>query len=295
MDLRTPLSLILENSPFLKEAEELRLFRKKPPAERKLRGLNDNEIKKLEEKNNHCEDWALILVKDQFNADYIRNSRFIGSCILGVFNGEDLTGEDNLSLPSGIYSSIIKNSEISSGCCIESCGIISNFLVSPESFLFHVNAVTAGDDLLFANGQKITTGPETGERALSVFAELTPSVLNKISKAGHDRETYEKFIHAYTKGCGLPFGFIGRGCVIKNTSALIDSYIADSTFISGADIISGSTVLGSEQSRTTIENGAEVLNSIIQQGCEVSSTAIIHDSLLMEYSQAENQCMKLSQ
>jgi len=105
-----------------------------------------------------------------------------------------------------------------------------------------------------------------------------------------NKKIYDEFLTEYKQQCTLNFGFIGKNCRIINTNSIRDSFISDTAVISGASLVSGCTILSSENDVTFIGSGVEIADSIIQWGCSVESMSIIHNSLLMEYTRAEKHC-----
>lgn len=289
--LRQQLSLVLENSRLLKTLESIRLASGINRTVGQVRSPAKDEIKALLKQNNFCSDWNRILVHKDFSPEFIINSRFYGSCVLGKFSGRDIDCGDNIFLPTGIYNTIICNSEIGSESLAESCGIISNYIISPGTALFHVKNISSSENVNGSGSISINIGPETGERRLTVFAEMNLTILNELLRKECDRETYEKFIKAYRDDSALNCGLIGEGCIIRNTISITDSIITSGTVVSGAGIIDSSIITGDNDNPAYIGYGAEIKNSAIQQGCRISSMALIHNSLIMENSECEKKCI----
>ncbi len=292
--LRHHLSLVLENSRFLKTLEEIRLASGRNKTVQQVRPLSKDETKALVKQNNFCSDWSRILVHKDFSAQFIMNNRFYGDCVLGRFSGREIDCGDNILLSTGIYSSIISNSEIGSESLLESCGIVSNYIISPGTVLFHVKKISAASQVNEAASFSVSIGPETGERGITVFCEINLNILNELLSPQYDRETYEKFINAYKDDSTLICGLIGKNCIIKNTLSISDSIISAGTVISGAGIIDKSVILSDDENPAFIGYGVEIKNSAIQQGCTISSMALIHNSVIMENSECEKKCIIIS-
>lgn len=290
-DLKEQLSQILENSHLLKTVETICLNKDKNISITELRSLTADEIKTLINGNNFSPSWESILVDKSFTTEFIKNSRFYGKCILGKFTGEPVHAGNTLFPCTGIYNSIIDNSEIGSNALIESCGLISNYTISGGAVLFHVNSITASKQFSAGSWGTINIGPETGERSIDYFCEITLDILNEITGSNYSRETYDRFIKAYSEDCSLKSGFIGKKCLIQNTLLISDSFIDDGTIISGTGIIERTTILNTGETDTRIGFGVEIKDSCIQQGCEISSTALIHNSVIMEHSTCEKKCI----
>ena len=253
------------------------------------RSLKTDEIAQLIKQNNHSENWGNILVTENFSASFITNSRFYGKCHIGLFTGFPLEVENEITLPSGIYDSIIKDSKIDNESLICRCGLIANYIISPYTVLYNINTITAGRDNNFANGHETVTGPETGERTVKIFAEMNMNIAESVLLP-ENRTTYDEFITVYKKLSIMEMGYVGKNCRIINTTSIKNSYIDDFTVISGSSLISNCTILCSEHDMTFIGSGVHLEDSVIQYGCDVDSMSIIHGSLLMEYTHAEKHC-----
>ena len=290
-NLKEQLALILENSGFLKTAEKTGINKDKNAVIPEVRKLTKSEITALIKRNNYSPDWEIISVDKNFSPEFIRNSRFYGKCILGKFTGKQIDAGNSILLETGIYNSILRSSEAGSESLIESCGIISNYTVSGGTVLFHVKNISASEKFHPGINGDIIIGPETGERSIKVFNEITLNILKEITAPAYDIETYERFIKAYSEDSQLTRGFIGEKCVIKNTISISDTIIEDDIFISGAGMIDGSAILRGDGNQTSIGLGVEIRNSSIQQGCEISSMAVIHNSIIMGNSVCEKKCL----
>jgi hypothetical protein len=66
-----------------------------------------------------------------------------------------------------------------------------------------------------------------------------------------------------------------------------DVYLGEGALIDGATIVQNCTLLGNHEERTGISHGAYVRNSCLQYGCDVTSMAIVDDSVLTEHSHVE--------
>ncbi len=285
------LSTILSESEFLRKIAEIKLSSDDkdttPPS--RYRNLEIEEIDQLKKQNNHADNWDSILVADGFLTSFILNSRFYGKCRLGRFTGFPLEIENEITLPSGIYDSVIKDSKLDDESLIYRCGLIANYIVSPYTVLYNINTITAEKNNFYGNGNETPIGPETGERSVNIFSDMDMDIAEKMILSGN-RTAYSEFIAEFKEHCSLNSGYIGKNCRIINTSSIRSSFISDTAVIDGAAQISNSTILSSESDGTFIGSGADIADSIIQCGCTIESMPIIHNSLLMEYSHAEKHC-----
>ena len=257
---------------------------------RRYRRLEIEEIDQLKKQNNHAESWDTIFVAKDFFTSFISNNRFYGKCYLGRFTGSPLEVENKITMQSGIYDSIIKNSIIEDESLVYRCGLIANYLISSHSVLYNINTLTSAGENIFSRIDSIVIGPETGERSVKVFADIDMDIAEYLLTRDI-RPLYDQFLAEYKKLCTLDIGYIGGYAAIINTNTIRNSFIDDTTVISGALSISDSCIFGSEDSITSAGSGVNIAESIIGQGCRIDSLAVIHKSIIMEYSTAERQCM----
>ena len=271
--------------PFCAETSRSRLFGKA------VRPLTKKEIKKLESNGNHARDWKKVSVHNGFTADNVFGTMFHGACILGAFNGKDLPAAGALmALPSGIYNSIIIDSEIGDNCCVCNSGI-SNYLIKDKTFVYNVGGLTCSRNTSFGNGREIIIGIETGGREVLSFAEMTLPIAEAVSCRRNNvsfLSAYNKFIRHYSDSCAIGSGVVENGSVLTHTNVIEDTYIGKNTIINGATLVKNCTILSSTEEPVEISDGACVRNSCIQWGCSVTSMAIVDDSILTEHSRVKS-------
>jgi len=287
--LNETLTSILEESELLHKIADITSSMDENILTSGYRKLAIEEIDQLKKQNNYAESWDTIFVTDGFFTSFILNCRFYGKCYLGRFTGFPLEVEDGITLQSGIYDSVIKDSKIDEECLICRCGLIANYIVSSYTVLYNNDTITAGIDNIFSNGKEIVIGPETGERSIKIFSEINMLTAESLLSA-ENINIYEEFIREYISRCSINSGYMGKNCRIINTASIRNTFISDTAVISGAAQILNCTILSSENECTFIGSGVELTGSIIQHGCSIESMSIIHSSLLMEHSHAEKHC-----
>jgi len=282
---------LLETSSFLASLRELKAAKGKSRLfGNRVRPLTREEIVVLESRGNICSDWSRILVVDGFTPSRVAGTVFAGDCVVGAFGDEAVPVGTSVSLPSGIYGSTIVSCEIGDGCLVSGVGVLSNYLLRERSVVFKSGAVTASRACAFGNGREIAIGIETGGREVLSFAELTIPLAAAVATRRGDREfqeAYRAFAKTYIEACGAPFGVIERNGLIRNTSAVEDVYVGEGVGIDGATLVQNCSLLGTAEERTVVGHGAFVRNSCLQYGCEVTSMAIVDDSVLTEHSHVE--------
>ena len=289
--LKSLVGELLESSSFLASLREL----KRAPGKSRLFGdqvrpLTAGEIDALKSRGNRSPDWGRILVAEGFTPAFIAGSAFHGDCVLGVFGGEAVPVEAAASLPNGIYNSTIVNSEIGDGCLVSGVAVVSNYILKGSCVVFDVGALIASQKCVFGHGREIAIGIETGGREVLSYAEITIPVATAVATRRGDKEflaAYREFVNSYIDACGAPFGVIERGGVVRHTPRVEDVYVGEGASIDGATLVQNCTLLSTPEERTGISHGAYVRNSCLQYGCDVTSMAIVDDSVLTEHSHVE--------
>mgnify|MGYP001274227141 CR=1 FL=1 len=256
-----------------------------------MRNLTAEETAILERQGNRAQDWRLVQVSHDFIPHNIHGSSFFGQCFLGRFAALFTCTEGSAPMPCGISHSIISCSYICPDSAVYRCAMVSNCIVSEGAVLYNNGTISGAGPAAFANGNMVSAGPETGERAIAIFAELNMSTAEMLVSRKANNEAYREFVEKYTALCRLESGFIGRGCRIINTASITDSFIGTGARIEGALKVEGSTILSSQEEPSLIGHGVIIEGSIVQHGCHVDSGASLHSSLMMEYSEAEKKCI----
>jgi len=290
INFKETLSSILAESDIIRKTSDISSLTDEIILIPRYRNLAKEEIDQLKKQNNHAENWDAIFVADGFLTSFILNSRFHGKCFLGRFTGFPLEVENDITMQSGIYDSVIKNSKIDDESLVCRCGLVANYIVSPYTVLYNIGTITAEKENTFGNGHDTVIGPETGERSVKVFAEIN-MIIAECILLPENKSAYNDFLSEYIKLATMDSGLIGKNCRIINTTSIRNSFIGDMTIISGAAEILDSTILSSEHDGTFIGSCADINGSIIQHGCSVESASIVHRSLVMEFCHLEKQCI----
>jgi NDP-sugar pyrophosphorylase family protein len=282
---------VLETSAFVASLRELKRAKGKSRLfGDRVRFLTGGEIAELESRGNRSPDWGRVLAAEGFTPAFIANSAFIGDCVLGALGGDDVPVEATVYLPSGIYDSTIVNSEIGHECLVSGVAVVSNYILRERCVVFDAGALTASRECAFGNGREIAIGIETGGREVLSYAEITIPVAAAVATRRGDRkflEAYREFVKSYIDSCSAPFGVIERGGVIRHTATVENVYVGEGAVIDGATIVQNCTLLSTPEERTEISHGAYVRNACLQYGCDVTSMAIVDDSVLTEHSHVE--------
>ena len=254
-----------------------------------LRGLKAEEVAQLEAQGNRAQDWASVRVSRSFDPARVLDCRFSGSVVLGAFSGE-VSVPGGAALPSGCFRSTIRNSEVGDGALISDVTLLSGYIVKPGAAVFNCGTVLCSGSSSFGTGTELAVAIETGGREVLTYAEITVEVAATVATSRTNKKLladYAKLIDEYVQSAAAPLGSIEPGAVVANTPKVLDTYVGTGALIDGAQLVRNSTLLATPEERTEVSDGAYVADSIIQWGAEVTSMAIVTNSVLTEHSHVE--------
>ena len=251
-----------------------------------VRPLAHEEITRLRGYSCSAENWNHILVAEHFDPVSCWGSHFMGHVVLGSFKGTVDLG-NGVTLPAGVYKSVVADCEIGDGALVYQADIVSNIVVESGAAVWNTKMVAVDAGTTFGNGREISIAIETGEREVKLYAEITAEVAEKITASSADRELlagYAQFIEDYVAGATGTRGIIRRGAQIRNAGKVINTFVGEDAVIDNVTKVENATILSNPDARTEITDGALVVDSLVQWGCEVGSMAIVEDSVLCEQS-----------
>ncbi len=240
-----------------------------------------------------CADWSRVLVVPGFDPVNIVNTRFIGNIVLGNIQADvELTA--GVRVPAGIRNSTVSNCEIGNNCLIRDVGALANYVVGDNAVVSRCDVVATRTGATFGNGIELPIAIETGGRELLSFAEMTVADAETVCTSRTNRKLltdYELLIKQYVDAVTSDVGTIEAGARVVSTPKVLDAYVGTGAVIDNARLVEGVTMLSGPDENTVISNGAYVRNSILQWGCEVTSMAIVDESVMVEHSHVERHAM----
>ncbi|RKY66206.1 MAG: hypothetical protein DRQ08_03630 [Candidatus Latescibacterota bacterium] len=279
----------LRTSEFLKAIAEV----KKDPQAYALDGvrvlpLTQEQISRLERNGNSAEDWSKVKVAEGFDPDRVRNCRFLGKVALGRFQGTISLG--GAELPSGVYDSVIADSYIGNDALVQDVKLLSRYVVRSEAAVVGCGTVFTEPGTSFGNGEELPIAIETGGREVLTYAEMDVDVAETVASSRGDKEllsAYEEAVGEYVEKARSDYGVIEKGAKVLNTGRVEGVYVGPYAVIDNARTVKNVTILSNEDESVEISDGAYVVSSIVQWGCEVTSMAIVDTSVLTEHSHVE--------
>jgi len=286
-DILSEVKVLINKSEVIKSIEGAKKVEKKATA-----ALTKEQIEKLEANGNSAADWKKIKVAKGIDISRIRRCYFSGEVTIGKLSGNiDVEGEHRGSpLPCGIYNSIVIDCHIGDGVLIQDVKTLSNYIVSDGAALFNCGVISAKDENTFGNGSELPIAIETGGREVKAYAEITIEVAAKVASSRADKDfikAYSEAVDKYIAKIKSDKGIIEEGVAIRNTKKVLNTYVGPHAVIDGAETVINSMILSSKEEETEISDGAYVKDSLVQWGSEVTSMAIVVNSVLTEHSHVE--------
>lgn len=246
------------------------------------RPLEPFELETLVRNNNTCSDWSQILVSDPFTPELVHNSFFSGLVRIGKLERVSLEHHD-LHLFAGISNSLIIACDIGNDCVISNCSYISHYIIGDHCILIDNAEIHVSNHAKFGNGVVmegesddvrivIDVMNEAGGRSIRPFEGMTTGDAYLWAKFRDRERLMERFSSMtdakFDRRRGR-YGIIGSSSVLKSNGIIKDTMIGESAYIKGSNKLKNLTINSSEESRTQIGEGVELVNGIIAYGCKV--------------------------
>ncbi len=250
----------------------------------RLRPLEDDEIRRLEENGNVCSDWSLISVREGFSPARFYGNLFLGRCVIGGHAGTQGASPPS-PYPMGVYQSTLSNVRLGENVSIHRCPMVSGYSVGKGSTItgstLKCTAATS-----FGNGTRLSPGVETGGRPFAIAADIDLEVTRHILAHPEDlalQAEFGRFVEGYTRQCRSAFGYVGESCLVENVQLIDSAWIGDAARIVAGQCIRNATVLSDLTDPTHIGPGVFIEDSAIQEGSRIDNGAVIRGSLIMEH------------
>jgi hypothetical protein len=266
---------IPEPSEFLTHAARIKnsFADRKPFGDISLRPLSRKEIEELEARAIMPNPGKGSSYPDDFTANCVRSSFFLGDCILGRFAGSKrLLGA---TVPSGIYSSTLSGSIVGNGALVHRCDLVANCFIDSDAVVSG-SVLTHEGRASFGNGIEIRAGIETGGRTLFSYVDLDCWSAEYMARNGaKGRGEVLAKVRAYAEAASLDIGYVGSGASILGARRIENSFIGSGVEVDGADLIRNSTLYGEGKDRVRAGTGVVIEDSVLRPGSEVDSQAIV--------------------
>jgi hypothetical protein len=246
------------------------------------RGLTSPEITALVVNGNRCRDWSLIRVSEPFVADLVRNSEFAGLVRLGAIRRSIIEHHD-LQSPIGITNSRIVACDIGDDCAIHDCAYLAHYIVGDGCVLLSNEEIHVSNHSKFGSGiimegeseelrVELDLMNEAGGRSILPFRDMTAADAYLWARRRGDPKLLGAFRDMtdamYDRRRGR-YGTIGRGSVLKSNRIVKDVAVGEAAYVKGANKLKNLSILSSDEARTQIGEGVELVNGIVGPGCRI--------------------------
>jgi len=267
-----------ENEYRIRDAQLLSLG--KDPAS--FRHLTREEVETLERNANSCRKWEDVLVTDPFDPDLVKRSVFAGLVRLGRLERCLLEHHDT-RLPVGIYNSRIVACDIGDDCAILENSYIAHYIVGDGCILINNDEMEVSNHAKFGSGLVMEGEPEevrieldlmneAGGRSVLPFDGMCAADAYLWARRRGDKALLRAFRSMTESMSDLRrgrYGSIGHHSVLKSNRIMKDVAIGPCAYIKGANKLKNLTINSSDEARTQIGEGVELVNGIVGYGCRV--------------------------
>ncbi len=253
------------------------------------RPISAKQIALLESRGNYCTDWSKVKVTPEFDPQAVVGSTFVGDVTLGT-RGADVEIAPGVMLPSGVVNSVVAGSKIGPRALIKGVGLLANYVVKGSAVIADCGEVSCGPGCTFGIGNELPIAIETGGREVLTYPELNVAVAARVAGRRADKKLladYAAAVDEYVEAATSNFGVIESRSRVADTPVVKNAFIGLGARIEGATRIENATVLSNYEESTHISAGSCILDSIVQWGCEVTTMAIVTNSVLTEHSHVE--------
>jgi hypothetical protein len=246
------------------------------------RALTGPETAVLAANGNRCRNWSLVRVSDPFVPELVRNCEFAGLVRIGAIRRSVLEHHDLLA-PIGITASRLVACDIGDDCAIHDCAYIAHYIVGPDCVLLSNDEIHVSNHSKFGNGivmegedeelrVELDLMNEAGGRAVPPFRDMVAADAYLWARRRGDKALLAAFLRMtdamYDPRRGR-YGTIGRGSVLKSNRIIKDVAIGESAYVKGANKLKNLSILSSDEERTQIGEGVELVNGIVGRGCKI--------------------------
>lgn len=272
------------------------------------RNLTQTEIETLLLNGSVCNDWGQVLVKDGFNPQYIKNTKFSGTIKLGTFEKE-FTLPGGLKKHSGIFNAVLHNCTVGDNVLIENIqNYIANYLIGDNCFIQNVDVILVDGKTSFGNGVKVNVLNETGGREVHINDKLSAHFAYIYSLYRHRPKLIERMKAISDNYCEMhssDIGIIGNDCKILNVGYIKNVRIGPFCNITGsmklkngsinsneyAPVYIGRNVIAEDfivSSGSRIAGGSFITRCFVGQACYIDHGYSASDSLFFSNCHGEN-------
>ena len=201
--------------------------------------LTDEEITLLEDHGCQAENWEAIMVAEDFKPTYVHDVTFYGDIKLGVFE-KNIEVSRGFLKHSGLRNATLRNVCIGDNSLVENIGnYINNYTIGEECYISNVSTMETTEGATYGEGNLISVLNEVGEGNVTLFDGLNSQLAAFMVKHNADKELRERIRQMIAEELErtLPDrGTIGFGVKIVNTREVVNTIVQDNCEVNGAAI-----------------------------------------------------------
>ncbi len=244
-----------------------------------MRELSVNEIAILEEQGCWAEDWAEILVEDDFISSAISRVMFYGHVEIGSLNGSIEVAEGFMRRCC-IKNATLRNTVIGDECLIENVsGFISGYHIGNRCYIADCGILSAQEGATFGVGETISVLNEGGDGNIVLYPGLTSQTAWLMINYPEVRQLAQKqaadFVQSNT-------ATIGNGVRIVGTKEMTNTWVGESAEIKGATRLADCTIQSTDEAGTYIGSDVIMEKSVVAPGASITDGAKVMDCFVGE-------------
>ena len=253
--------------------------------------LTDEEITLLEDHGCKAENWEAIKVAEDFKPTYVHDVTFYGDIKLGVFE-KNIEVSRGFLKHSGLRNATLRNVCIGDNSLVENIGnYINNYSIGEECYISNVSTMETTEGATYGEGNLISVLNEVGEGNVTLFDGLNSQLAAFMVKHNPDKELRERIrpMIAEELERTLPDrGTIGFGVKIVNTREVVNTIVQDNCEVNGAARLFDCSLLSAAGSGVYVGSGVIFENSIVADGSSITNDCNLQDCYVGEACQLTN-------
>lgn len=253
--------------------------------------LTDEEITLLEDHGCKAENWEAIMVAEDFKPTYVHDVTFYGDIKLGVFE-KNIEVSRGFLKHSGLSNATLRNVCIGDNSLVENIGnYINNYTIGEECYISNVSTMETTEGATYGEGNLISVLNEVGEGNVTLFDGLNSQLAAFMVKHNADRELRERLRQMIAEELErtLPDrGTIGFGVKIVNTREVVNTIVQDNCEVNGAARLFDCSLLSEAGSGVYVGSGVIFENSIVADGSSITNDCNLQDCYVGEACQLTN-------
>ncbi len=253
--------------------------------------LTDEEITLLEDHGCQAENWEAIMVAEDFKPTYVHDVTFYGDIKLGVFE-KNIEVSRGFLKHSGLRNATLRNVCIGDNSLVENIGnYINNYTIGEECYISNVSTMETTEGATYGEGNLISVLNEVGEGNVMLFDGLNSQLAAFMVKHNADKELRERIRQMIAEELErtLPDrGTIGFGVKIVNTREVVNTIVQDNCEVNGAARLFDCSLLSAAGSGVYVGSGVIFENSIVADGSSITNDCNLQDCYVGEACQLTN-------